>query len=113
MMVCKYEVFYGILFNNMKGGCVLSCFNDYERMAMLDLTDEERVRLKERFDEIVDGFAALDAIDTNGVEPLVSVLSLCNVMREDVASKEISRDELLTNAPEQSDGYFSVPAAID
>jgi len=92
-------------------------------MAMLDLSDDERVRIKERFDEIAGGFTALDAIETDGVEPLVSVLSLCNVMREDVASKVMSRDELLANAPEQSEGdfsaltqpkgYFSVPAAIE
>ena len=101
----------------------MSCFSDYESMVILDLPDDERVRLKERFEEIAGGFAALDAIDTDGVEPLVSVLSLCNVMREDVASKVISRDDLLANAPEQSEGdlsaftqpngYFSVPAAID
>jgi len=42
-------------------------------MVMLDLSDDERVCLKERFDEIAGGFAALDAIDTDSVEPLVSV----------------------------------------
>jgi len=40
-------------------------------------------------------------------------LDSSNVMREDVASKLISRDELLKNAPEQHDGYFQVPAAIE
>ena len=88
-------------------------FNDYESMAMLDLTEAERTRLTERFDEITGGFAALDAFDTDGVEPLVSVLDLHNVLRDDVASKFISREELLKNAPEQHDGYFQVPAAID
>jgi len=88
-------------------------FTDYERMAMLDLSEAERARLSERFDEIAGRFSALDGFDTDGVEPLVSVLDLYNVMREDVAVKSISRDELLKNAPEQHDGYFQVPAAID
>ena len=88
-------------------------FEDYESMAMLDLSESERALLKKRFDEISGGFSAIDDYDTDGVEPLVSVLDLQNVMREDVAAKFISRDELLENAPEQHDGYFQVPAAID
>ena len=88
-------------------------FTDYERMAMLDLSDSERDLIRKRFDELAGGFSALDAFDTDGVEPLVSVLDLNNVLREDAAKKFFSRDELLANAPEQHDGYFQVPAAID
>ena len=80
---------------------------------MLDLPGDERVRLERRFDAVVSGFSVLDDIDANGVLPLVSVLDLNNVMREDVASKVISRDELLKNTPEQHDGYIQVPAAIE
>jgi len=88
-------------------------FSDYESMAMLDLSDLERETLRMRFDEIVGGFSVLDAFDTDGVEPLVSVLDVQNVLREDVSSKFISREKLLENAPEQQEGYFVVPAAID
>ena len=91
----------------------MSSFKDYENMAMLDLSDDERVRLKERFEQIAGGFSALDGLDTDDIEPLVSVSELHNIMREDITFKTISRDELLTNAPEQQDGYVSVPAAID
>jgi len=88
-------------------------FTDYESMVMLGLTDDERNVLTERFENVVGEFTVLDDIDVSGVLPLVSVLDLQNVMREDVAEKVISRDELLKNAPEQNDGYFMVPAAID
>jgi len=91
----------------------LRCFADFESMAMLDLPETERIRLIARFDEIISGFSVLDDYDTSDAEPLVSVLELHNVMREDVAVKFISRDELLKNAPEQHDGYFQVPAAIE
>ena len=88
-------------------------FKDYENMAMLDLPDSERVELEARFDEIVGGLAALDEFDTSSVLPLVSVLDVENVLREDVAAKLFSRDEVLENAPEKHDGYFKVPAAIE
>jgi len=82
-------------------------------MAMLDLSEPERARLMERFDEITGGFSMLDDYDTDGVEPLVSVLDLHNVLRDDIAVKFVSREALLENAPEQNDGYFQVPAAIE
>ena len=88
-------------------------FTDYEKMAMLDLPDPERDRLAGRFEEITGGFSALDAFDVSGVEPLVSVLDMDNIMRQDVSSKFMSRDVLLKNAPESYEGYFQVPAAID
>jgi len=91
----------------------MKSFKDYESMAMLDLPEAERVRLRERFDEIASGFSVLDSYDMNDIEPLITVLDLQNVLRDDVSSKMISRDELLVNAPQQHDGYFRVPAAID
>ena len=88
-------------------------FTDYENMAMLDLPEPERLRLLERFNDVTGMFSMLDEYDTSEVEPLVSVLDIYNVTREDVADKFVSRDELLKNAPEQHDGYFQVPAAIE
>ena len=87
--------------------------SDYESMAMLDLSETEREALKERLDAICDDLDALELYDTSGVKPLVSVLDIRNVMREDVPEKLVKREELLGNAPEQHDGYFQVPATID
>jgi len=86
---------------------------DYESTAMLGLSDEERSIVEERYNSIVDGFAILDSYDTDGVEPAFTVLKLKNVMREDVVASNMTRDEVLANAPEQNDGYFQVPAAIE
>jgi len=91
----------------------MSNFKDYEDMAMLELTEPERETLEQRYDEITGGFTALDDYDTSGVEPLVTVLDINNVLREDIPDKLIPREELLKNAPEQHDGYFQVPATIE
>ena len=85
----------------------------YEVMAKLHLPEHERVWVAERLDGLVNSFNALDEIDTSGTTPLVSVLDLVNVLREDVALKTITREELLSNAPEQYDGYFQVPKTVD
>ena len=88
-------------------------FTDYESMVMLELSETERMKLKETFEKITDGFSAINAYDTSGVEPLVTVLDVTNIMREDIPAKLITREELLKNAPVQHDGYFQVPATID
>jgi len=88
-------------------------FTDYENMAMLDLPEKERIKIKNRFDAITEGFSILDKYDTSGTEPLVTVLDLNNIIRDDVPVKSITRDALLENAPAHHDGYFQVPATID
>ena len=102
-------------------------FTDYENMAMLELSESESALLRESFDEVVSRFSALDdfgtggadgdgvggACDLSGVEPLVSVLDINNVLREDVSFDFMPREGLLKNAPEQHDGYFQVPATIN
>ena len=86
---------------------------NYEAMAMLELSDDERKNLNNRFKTITESFAALDTIEVDDVEPLVTVLDLSNMLREDISEKTLSRDEILSNAPEQQDGYFQVPGILD
>jgi aspartyl-tRNA(Asn)/glutamyl-tRNA(Gln) amidotransferase subunit C len=86
---------------------------NFESMAMLELSESEFSVLKLRFDAVVSGFNALEKYDTSGVEPLVTVLERFNVLREDVSTKFMPRDELMKNAPEQHGGYFVAPATID
>ena len=86
--------------------------NEYEAMAMLDLPDDEHKKLSGRFNALVRSFTAIEQIDTDKVEPLITVLNMHNIMREDIAEKLLTRDEILANAPEQYDGYFQVPGTL-
>lgn len=85
---------------------------EYEAMMMFDLPCDERDILNRRLNALVDSFAALENIKADAAPPLVSVLPLSNILREDVSKKLYSRDELLDNAPEKSDGYFKVPGTL-
>jgi len=85
---------------------------EYEAMAMLDLPDHERERLSKRLKDLADSFTVLKRVDTDNVAPLVTVLDLNNVMREDKTEKLLARNEILSNAPEQYDGYFQVPGTL-
>ena len=85
----------------------------YEAMAKLDLPESERQCLSERIKTLTDSFAALEEIDTDGAEPLVTVLDVQGVMRDDIVNQSVTRDELLSNAPEQYNGYFQVPKTVE
>ena len=88
--------------------------NDYEAIAKLKLSDAERELISAGVEMLTGSFKALESVDTSSTEPLVTVLDICNVLRDDVAPvKTISRDELLSGAPEQYNGYFQVPKTLD
>ena len=86
---------------------------DFEAMVKLDLSETERERVSDCASMLIDSFSALESIDTSKAEPLVTVLDIHSVLREDVSTKFLSREELMSNAPEQYDGYFQVPKTLE
>lgn len=84
----------------------------YEGMAKVSLSETERNWVSSCAELLLKSFDELEKIDTDA-EPLITVLDIKNVFREDVASKIISREELLSNAPEQYDGYIQVPKTLE
>jgi len=56
---------------------------------------------------VFEGFGGKDA------PPLVNALDIDCSLREDVSMKVVTRDELLSNAPEAYDGFFQVPKALE
>ena len=91
----------------------MSKLEKYEPMAKLTLEGEERAWAEKIIERLEGEFNAFDAIDTDGVEPMVTVLELTNVLREDVSAQIVSRGTLLENAPAEYDGYFEVPRTIE
>lgn len=91
----------------------MSKLEKYEPMAKLALEGEERAWAEKIIERLEGEFDAFDAIDTEGVAPMVTVLELTSVLREDVSEQVVSRQTLLENAPAEYDGYFEVPRTIE
>jgi aspartyl-tRNA(Asn)/glutamyl-tRNA(Gln) amidotransferase subunit C len=83
------------------------------RLARVALTPEEVERYAEQLSNILDHFAALSSVDTDGVEPTAHPLPLANVMRADDVQPSLSRSDALANAPEQEEGYVRVRAVLE
>ena len=79
------------------------------RLARLNLTEEEKVKFSKQLGDILKYMEQLNEVDTTGVEPMNQPIDFSNVMREDVARYDCTREELMANAPEVEQDYFKVP----
>jgi aspartyl-tRNA(Asn)/glutamyl-tRNA(Gln) amidotransferase subunit C len=83
------------------------------RLARLQLDETETALMREQLAKILTYIAALNAIDTEGVEPTTHAVPVVNVMREDETRPCFPADEMLANAPDRVDGFFRVPRIIE
>lgn len=83
------------------------------RLARIALTEDDVQRFTAQLTGIVDHFAALAAVDTEGVDPTAHPLPLSNVMRADLVSASLSQHDALANAPLTEDGYVRVRAVLE
>ncbi len=82
-------------------------------LARLDLSDAEAVRMTADLSTILGYVAALDALDTRGVEPTTHAVPLATPLREDRAVAALDPDRALANAPEREGFAFVVPKVLD
>ena len=82
-------------------------------LAKLELDDEAKESAKADMGKMLDYIDKLSELDTSNVEPMSHVFDLENVFREDVVTNGDTREELLSNAPEEKDGQFAVPRTFD
>lgn len=81
-------------------------------LAKLEFSDDEIGKFTSQIEDIMNMANELRKIDTTGVEPTINVTDAVNIMRDDVATAPISREELMKNVPEHEDGFIKVPAII-
>ena len=55
----------------------------------------------------------MQAVDTDGVEPMAHPLGGSQRLREDTVTEGDGRDANMRNAPSQQDGLFLVPRVIE
>jgi aspartyl-tRNA(Asn)/glutamyl-tRNA(Gln) amidotransferase subunit C len=83
-------------------------------LARLDLGDAaSRAALMKDMERVITFVEKLNEVDTKGVEPLIFMTDEENVLREDVAKLEITKQEALMNAPVKDSDYFKVPRVVD
>ena len=81
-------------------------------LARLGLSDAEVTLLEGQLNHILEQYAVLAELDTEGIAPTAQVIELESVLREDVVRPSLTVEEALANAPERLGDHFVVPAVL-
>ena len=81
-------------------------------LARIQLNDEEVERLTGQLDAIVDNIAKVSQVATPDVVATSHPVALKNVFRADVPGGELSREQVLQNAPDATEDRFRVTAIL-
>lgn len=82
-------------------------------LSRLRIEDDKVEATKEEFNKILQWVDTLKEVDTDNVEPLVSVNENNIALREDEVVAGNCADAILANAPMKEYGYFAVPKVIE
>jgi len=82
-------------------------------LARLSFTDEEKEKMMDILNNILEYFDKLSELDTEGVEPLTHILPVQNVMRDDDVKPSYDQETALKNAPKHDRGHFVIPKVIE
>jgi aspartyl-tRNA(Asn)/glutamyl-tRNA(Gln) amidotransferase subunit C len=83
------------------------------RLARIAVTDEEAKALEAELSSILDWVEQLDEVETDGVEPMTSVVHMEMKKREDEVSDGDYADRVTANAPGHEDHFYVVPKVVE
>jgi aspartyl-tRNA(Asn)/glutamyl-tRNA(Gln) amidotransferase subunit C len=79
------------------------------RLARLELTPEERERLRAQLGVILEHAAKVGEVATADVPPTAYAIPRSNVLRPDEPRPSLPVEDILANAPDREDDRFKVP----
>ena len=82
-------------------------------LARLEFDENGVEKMSKDMSKILDWVEKLNEIETEDVEPLTTMSTEINVMREDQISNQLDREAGLKNAPKSDSDYFRVPKVLE
>ena len=82
-------------------------------LARLGLGESDIPQTTETLNNILGLIDAMQAVDTNGVEPLAHPLEATQRLRADVVTEQNHRDDYQAIAPAVENGLYLVPKVIE
>ena len=83
------------------------------KLAKIRINELEEKKLIEELNNILGWVDELKKVDTEKIEPMLSVFNESMVMRRDEVFSETSDELVLKNAPESKSGFFVVPKVVE
>ncbi|KEO74765.1 Asp-tRNA(Asn)/Glu-tRNA(Gln) amidotransferase subunit GatC [Anditalea andensis] len=82
-------------------------------LARLEFDEKGAEKMTADMSQILDWVEKLNEVDTEGVEPITTMSSEINVLREDKRGIHLPHEDALKNAPQKDSDYFRVPKVIE
>ncbi|MDD2684813.1 MAG: Asp-tRNA(Asn)/Glu-tRNA(Gln) amidotransferase subunit GatC [Gallionella sp.] len=83
------------------------------RLARLAMTDSEIETARDQLSGIFELIAEMQAVDTNGVEPMSHSQDLAQRLRADIVTESNQREAFQAIAPQTEAGLYLVPQVIE
>ncbi len=83
------------------------------RLAQLALTESEQAAALADLQRIIAMIDEMQAMDTDGVEPLAHPIESDQRLRPDTVSETVDRDRYQRGAPATRDGLYLVPRVVE
>ncbi len=93
-------------------GLDLATVQKVATLARLKISEAEAKAFAGQLSAVLENFKQLAAVDTKGIEPLVTPTDLSIRLREDEAVVEKNVEDFVANAPARSGQLFKVPPVV-
>jgi aspartyl-tRNA(Asn)/glutamyl-tRNA(Gln) amidotransferase subunit C len=82
-------------------------------LARMRVDDDQLEGLAGELSAIIGWVEQLAEVDTEGVEPMTSVVEMALPRRDDAVTDGRCREAVLANAPEGTDDFYTVPKVVE
>jgi len=83
------------------------------KLASLNLSEEEIDGYTKDMQEILEFANTVNNVNTDNIKETIGANGGYNVFRKDEIKQNITKEELLKNAPSQDEGMFRIPKVIN
>ena len=83
------------------------------KLSKLKIRSDSEDKMAEELNNILNWVESLQEVNTEEIEPLLSVLNEKMPLRDDKVVVDDNQGDILNNAPEKKSGFFVVPKVVE
>ena len=83
------------------------------KLSKLKIRSDSEDKMAEELNNILNWVESLQEVNTEEIEPLLSVLNEKMPLRDDEVVMDDNQGDILNNVPEKKSGFFVVPKVVE
>ncbi len=81
-------------------------------LSKLEFDEQSREEMKKNLTKILAMVSKIDELNLDNIEPLKYMTDERNILREDIVTATLTKEEILLNAPQKDSDYIKVPKVM-